>query len=232
MAARYYKYNGKKLPSVTTITGQLDKSGPLTYWAANCACDYILNEIEKTPEQNWPTIKGFLYPVIESARKNFRKVSSQALDIGSAVHTAIEHYLKTGQEPQAPSDQVLSAFLAFLEWLDKWETWETLYTEHTVYGIDDDWMIDHSYAGMADWFVILDGKRYVVDFKSSKGIYDEMKYQVAAYRATDKTIEGCGILRLDKENGLPEWKDTSDTYEKDLEVFRILTQLYYATHKF
>ena len=238
MAARYYKYNGKKLPSVTTITGQLDKPA-LTYWAAGCACDFILNEIEEnkyTGQEGPPGPRlidaNLLYPIIESARKEFRKVSAKALDIGSAVHEAIERYLKTGKEPQAPSDQVLSAFLAFLEWLEEWDTWETLYTEHTVYGIDEDWMVDHSYAGMADWFVILNGKRYVVDFKSSKGIYPEMVYQIAAYRATDKSIEGCGILRLDKETGLPQWKDTSDTYEKDLEVFRILTQLYYATHKF
>ena len=46
MGTRYYTFNGKKLPSVTTITGQLDKSGALTYWAAGCAADYILEHIE------------------------------------------------------------------------------------------------------------------------------------------------------------------------------------------
>ena len=74
-----------------------------------------------------------------------------------------------------------------------------------------------------------------------------MRYQVAAYRnaqqdsiikrfGTEKFwehgeyIEGCGVLRLDKETGLPEWKDTSKTYEQDLKVFNSMVQLYYDRH--
>uniref|UniRef100_A0A6M3LEW0 Putative PD-(D/E)XK nuclease superfamily protein n=1 Tax=viral metagenome TaxID=1070528 RepID=A0A6M3LEW0_9ZZZZ len=235
MAARYYKYNGKKLPSVTTITGQLDKPG-LTYWAAGCACDFILNEIEEnkyTGQEGPPGPRlidaNLLYPIIETARKNFRKVSSQALDIGSAVHNAIEHYLKTGQEPQAPSNQVLSAFLAFLEWLDKWETWETLYTEHTLYA--------DRFAGMTDWIVRLNGKLTLIDFKTSKQpsnnkSYPEWGYQTAAYRSCHEGVEANAILRLDKESGIPSYYDLSSTYEHDVKVFNVLTDLYYLTHKF
>lgn len=220
---RYYTYNGKKLPSVTTFCSQLDKPA-LTYWAANCACDYILNEIKSMPravpggEVDWIR-RTELYPTIESARKNFRSVSAQALDIGSAVHQAIEHYLKTGQEPQSPSEQVLSAFLAFLEWEEAHEL-VTIKTEWTVYA--------DRFAGTCDLYCVLDGKHTLVDFKASKGIYDEMRYQVAAYRSCLEGCEACGILRLDKETGLPEWKDTSDTYEQDLRVFNALVELWYA----
>jgi len=224
---RYYKLNGKKLPSVTTITGQLDKPA-LMPWAANCAVDYILENIENNiyvgnegPPQPELINVATLYPIIESARKNFRKVSAQALDIGSATHQAIEHYLLTGKEPQAPSDQVLSAFLAFLEWLDTWDSYETIETEHTVYADD--------YAGTCDWIVLLNGKKYVVDFKSSKGIYKpEYNMQVAAYRACIPDCEGNGVLRLDKESGLPEWKDFSDSYEKDLKSFRHLVDYFHS----
>ena len=219
MADRYYKYNGKKLPSVTTITGQLDKPA-LTYWAANCACDYIIENLDPHPESEY--LLKDLMPIIELARKNFHKVSSYALDTGSAVHATIEHYLKTGQEPQAPSDQALSAFMAFLEWLDTWDSWKTIKTEYTVYG--------DRYAGTTDWIVMLNTKKFIVDFKAAKGIYPEMAYQIAGYRATDSSIEGCGILRLDKETGKPEWKDTSDTYTQDLNIFNILTDLWHARH--
>lgn len=215
--SRFYKYNGKKLPSVTTITGQLDKSGPLTHWAANCCADYILQEINELS-----TIQD-VYPIVESARKNFRKVSAQALDTGSAVHQAIEHYLKTGQEPQAPSDQVLSAFLAFLEWWgdDK----EVLSIEETIYQPESP-----AYAGTQDlkfWWV---GQIWILDFKASKGIYPEHTYQIAGYRQCQNDVEGCGILRLDKETGYPEWKDTSDTYKQDLKVFMTLAELWWLRH--
>jgi hypothetical protein len=213
--ARMYDHEGVKKASVTTITGQLDKPA-LTYWSAGCTADYII--------QNLPanlTIDN-LMPVIERARKDFRKVSSTALDIGSAVHEAVERYLSTGKEPQAPSDEVLSAFMAFLEWHDR-NPICPIETEYTVYGPD--------YAGTCDLIGMLRGKKYVVDFKASKGIYPEMRYQIAAYRATDPTIEGCGILRLDKETGLPEWRDTSDTYEEDIEIFLLLKDLWYARNK-
>jgi len=214
---RYYTCptTGKKLPSVTTITGQMDKPA-LVYWAANCTADYIIERLHEDPNVD-------VLEHVEAARKNFRKVSAKAMDIGSAVHAAIEHWLKTGQEPQAPSDEVLSAFLAFLEWLDRWESWQTIKTEHSLYA--------DRYAGTCDWIVTLDGKKFVIDFKTAKGVYPEYAWQIAGYRACDSTIEGCGILRLDKETGMPEWEDTSDTYEQDLKVFNCLTDLWYAIHK-
>lgn len=227
MGERLYPYGDRELPSVTTITGQLDKSGPLTYWAANCACDYIFSQIDSKldSDKSCPYTAEELFPIIESARKNFRKVSRKALDIGSAVHQAIECYLQTGEEPQNPSEQILSAFLAFLEWKDSWQTFEPIKTEYTVYYPEE-----HGYAGTLDLLVKLDGNVYVIDFKSSKGIYPEMRYQVAAYRAAvkDRPVLGCGILRLDKETGYPEWKDTSSTYEKDLNVFMKLCELWWA----
>ena len=225
--ARYYKYKGKNLPSVTTITGQLDKPG-LTYWAANACADYMQEAMDLMSQDNaFDTRNPFaifeeLRSHVESARKNFRKVSAQALDTGSAVHHVIEHYLKTGQEPQAPSEELLSAFMAFLEWLDLWDSWETIQTEYTVYA--------ERYAGTCDWIVKLNDKPYLIDFKAAKSIYPEYAYQVAAYRACDPAIEGCGILRLDKETGYPEWKDTSSTYEQDLEVFKCLVNLWWLRH--
>jgi len=225
MAARYYKCpkTGNKLPSVTTISGVLDKPA-LLYWAVNCACNYILENLSTDPF--CPYKAEEIYPIVESARKNFRKVSATALDIGSAVHEAIERYLKTGKEPQAPSNEVLSAFLAFLEWLDTWKSWETVTTEMTVYS--------DRYAGTCDWVVILNGKKYLVDFKThndeskAKLPYEEVRFQTAAYRATDDSIQGNGVLYLGKTKGLPKWFDLSDTYEQDLKVFNLLTELWYA----
>ena len=215
--ARFYTYKGKKLPSVTTITGQLDKPA-LMHWAVNCACDYMIQSIDSFDE---PMVRtGSIYSVIEKARKNYRQVSKKAMDIGSQGHAAIEHYLKTGKEPQNPPKEVEAAFLAFLEWLDNWDEWETLKAEHTLYA--------DRYAGTCDWVCRLNEYIYIIDFKAAKGIYPEYQYQIAAYRACDPTIEGCGILRLDKETGYPEWKDTSITYEQDLKVFNALVELWYA----
>lgn len=221
---RYYKRNGTRLPSVTTITGQQDKPA-LVYWAANCAVDYILEELEGRDTWTLDEISA----VAESARKNFRKVSAKALDIGSAVHAAIEGYLKSGRQPEAPSDEVASAFLAFLEWEEKYLL-KVIATEQTVYA--------DRYAGTLDLLAHIDptgnadpgnARTYVVDFKASKGIYPEYQQQVSAYRhAAD--AEGSGILRLDKETGDPEWKDITASHEIDFDVFCILVDLWWAKH--
>ena len=116
------------LPSSTTITGLLDKSGPLTHWAANCACDFIIERIDESiPYKD-------TLGIIELARKNFRSVSQKAMNIGSMVHEAIEIYLKEGIEPPKNTrDEVLAGFVAFLEFAEE-HTLEVLDIEKIVYG--------------------------------------------------------------------------------------------------
>jgi hypothetical protein len=209
---------GAEVPRATGITGQLDKPA-LTYWAANAACDYILTQIDDVMAWN---SRDAIFPIVEAARKNFRTVSRKALDAGSRIHEAIEVYFKTGKEPVTKDDQVISGFLAFLEWKDAHKV-EPIKLEHTVYGYD--------WAGTLDFYGRFDGKLYVIDWKSSKGIYDEMRYQVAGYRSAVGDCEGCGILRLDKESGYPEWVDTSKTYHEDLCIFNALTDLWWLRNK-
>ena len=223
MSGRYYKYMGRELPSVTTITGLLDKPA-LVGWAGNAACDYVLDEVGK---QTWPITLQAFSSIVEAARTNFRKVGRKAMDIGSKVHAAIEEYLQSGREPFRPEDAVLSGFLAFLEWQGKHRL-EVITTEQTVYA--------ERYAGTCDLICKLNGKRYLIDFKTSKladdaGAYPEHRYQVAAYRQTDAEIEGCGILYLNKETGKPLWRDSSGTYDGDRAVFNILVDLWWASHK-
>lgn len=220
----YYNHpkHGKKVPSPTGIIGQLDKSGALTWWAAGCACDYV--------RENLPNkfTKEELFALLEDAKRNFRKVSQDALDIGSAVHHAIEHYLKTGREPVINNDQVLAGFIAFLEWKDKHHL-VSIETEHTVY--DNDGL----YAGTLDLLCRLNGKVYVVDFKTTKKprgnkAYEEWAYQLAAYSKCIEGVEGMGILRLDKETGYPDWYDLTTQREQAEKIFMCLLKLWYLRH--
>lgn len=216
MAHRFVR-DGVRLPSVSMITGQLDKPA-LVSWAANSACDYIIAELEASREETIRT--GALYPLIEAARKNFRRVAADGLNIGKEVHRAIEIYL-AGEvcEPAPLSEMGQKAFNAFVAWIEKMSP-ITLSVEKKIVG--------DRYGGVLDWVCHLGGKKFVIDFKVAKDFYPEHFYQVAAYRALDPTIEGCGILRLDKETGLPEWNDTSDRYELDLAVVNALVDLWYA----
>jgi len=225
--SRYYTHNGRQLPSVTTICGMLDKPA-LVQWAANQACDYILDQLGDIDSriQADQLNSEIVSNVVERARTEFRKAGKRAMEIGSKVHAYIESYLLENKEPLITGDREIAGFLAFLEWAEQHDM-VVISTEHTVYY--------DRYAGTCDLICKLDGKKCLIDFKTSKigddtPAYNEHRWQVAAYRQTDPTIEGTGILYLNKETGYPVWRDVSGTYEKDRSVFNCLVELWYTIH--
>lgn len=244
-----YTHNEIQYPSVTTVLGILDKSSALIPWGINMALEYLRqNGVTKTG--SFKTKEGtFLVneDLLQEAKKNYRTVSKEALDIGSAVHDAIECYIKHGKDktkeeiyskPDMSGEQkeaIDNAFIAFLEWESenqvKWHC-----SEQTI--IDT----ENGFAGTMDAVASFgagefEGRTFVIDFKSSKDFYDGYGKQVAAYRFGYETVEncvqvdGCGVLRLDKITGQPEFKDYSKDYERKLDAFLALLKFYYADKK-
>lgn len=221
MAGRSYNINNVEWPSVTTVLGLLDKGDALLQWGVNCALAYVR---EHAVAEDFET-------VLLMAKTHWREARDEAADIGKEIHELIKVYIRHGRDAVGVyRPEVENGFLAFLQWeLDNGIEW--LEAEKQVFdGI-------HGYAGTLDAkcrftkgaFV---GRVFVIDFKSSKGIYDGYAEQVAAYRhadslATSVPADGCGILRLDKETGIPEFKDTSGAYEEKLAFFLKLLECFY-----
>jgi len=223
MMSRHYKHDGLELPSVTTIISDCtNNSAPLVQWAANMVTEWIRENCVDTGGNDEP-VQG-LYNVydedLEKARFNFRSVSQKALDIGSEVHNAIEMHLQ-GLPYTLTTKEAQNGFKAFVEWAETAQL-KPIALEQKIYG--DGW------AGTLDFNGYYQGKKYVIDWKTSKAFYSEMQYQVAAYRSVTEGIEGCGLLRLDKETGMPHFKDTSKTYENDLLIFNKMVELFFARH--
>lgn len=118
------------------------------------------------------------------------------------------------------SPQAANAFGAFLQWADDNQL-EPISAEKTVYG--DCW------AGTLDLECTLNGTHTVIDFKTSKAFYPEYRPQIAAYRSATPA-KASGILRLDKETGIPEYKDFSKSYKKDIREFELALELYMHRH--
>ena len=242
--SRYYPVDEYKYPSVTTVISDCtDKSGALTQWGSNECVRFIRENCGPFSEAE-P-----FYMVDEQhlndARFAYKTVSKEALDVGTMVHNWIEQHLKV--EPNEPKyhelpEQAQTAVDAFLEW-EKSVELKPIALEKTVYG--------NGWAGTMDFLGYMNDKLYVIDYKTSKAFYPEMRYQVAAYRWAvaeeaynsfgygkagymahlDKhRPTGCGVLRLDKTTGIPEFKDTSKSYEQDLKVFNCMVDLYFARH--
>ena len=224
---RYYERDGKKYYRVTAITGMLDKSNPFMGWAVNCMEKYALERVQKAYSLDVTSVSL----ILAEAKRNYRKVKTEAAAIGTAVHEAVRVYLATGEEPARPGAEVTAGFLAFLEW-EAVHNVKVIATERTVY--DAMWGV----AGTMDMLAWVDGDLTVVDFKTSRAVYPEMRYQVAEYRAMvpfdEELVKATGggkvvkslILRLDKESGMPQSHDISDTYPTDLIIFRKLAEAY------
>lgn len=238
-----YTFKESQYPSVSTILNQLDKSGALMGWALNCY-EAKLNELIADGVD--------IEEAIKTAKKEYKNVSNEALDIGTQVHDAIEQYIKTGKDLTGQlKDEVANGFLAFLEW-EK---------EHVVRWLESEVQtVDEKvgYAGTYDAiFQSTTGEIVMVDFKTSKSIYDEYWLQLAAYKNAREQLFGeytinfergqgavfnhsleeiyinkVAILRLDKSTGMPEYveRDPKKTIH-DFMAFECLTNFFYNAKK-
>lgn len=110
---RWYPYNGKKFPTVTTILDCLNKPA-LTQWAANMTIEYFrANMKEMTTDEQ-------IDYHLKKAKTAYRTMSKKAMDIGSVVHDAIHAHL-SGARPEPileGNEQATNSFLAFIQWSD------------------------------------------------------------------------------------------------------------------
>lgn len=212
--------NVREVPSVTQILGVIggSKVWGLKQWAANLASDYIRDAIRP----------GLLYDelqieqIIERARKNFHTVSRGAKTVGHLAHGWIEAHLRarlyaTPELPLPVNEQTRKAIQAASAWIA--EHFRPVSMEHRLYSRE------HDYAGTLDVVGEVDGKLAVVDWKTSKAIYDEMPLQAAAYAQAwaemhDERVPDRWVIRLDKETGEFEpVRFPRETFRRDLSGF-------------
>lgn len=222
----------EKVIGVTSVSGLMDKP-QLIYWAVNLACDHLKGIIESAEEQ-------ISFEHIEEARKKHTQRLKEAGDSGTLVHAFAEAFIRSKIEgtvqPEIPEEGVVfNGALAFMRWVKEHNV-EFISTERLVYSME------HGYGGMMDCEAIVDGKKRVIDFKTSKskkgkedekckmcgklgcgGVYDEFRFQTAAYRAAAEE-EGSRyegermIVTFDKETADFSVHEL-DGYEEDRTAF-------------
>jgi len=224
-----YEQDGIQYPSVTGITGMLDKPA-LLGWAARCAVEYISDNIDIVKD---PVDVHAGEAILEEAKKAHTIKRDAAADSGTICHKAIEIYIQDGLSPEVKEmldsdEQAKTGFDAFIEWEStnhvKW-----LETECKVVSVL------YGYAGRFDAIAEVNDIRYLIDFKTSKGIYDEMKYQLCAYRQAyneqleegKEPIDKLAILHLDKLTGEPTFKPVIKNVLRYTELFNTLVRAYY-----
>ena len=208
-----YIVNDKDRPlSVTACTGIIDKSRPLIYWAIGLAKDY-LNTIKP----------GQITPLdIEEAGKQHTIRKEAAATSGSKVHAWAEQCIlfklkRIKELPEMPKEKAVRlGVMAFLKWVDERKI-KFLDTEKLVYSKK------YKFVGILDCTALIKGKKYIVDFKTSKNVYPEMFFQIAGYRGADEEesgikYDGSIIAHFSKDTGDFKTHPTED-HKKDYKAF-------------
>ena len=209
---------GNVILSVTAATGIIDKSGPLMWWTAEMMGLFLIDnwDIKKIKKESEKMA------LIDTAKKEYRKAKAEAADIGTEIHQWASDWIK-GKKPDMPeNEKVVNGITAFLKFQKEHKV-KWLESERIVYSKK------HNFAGILDATGIIEGVLTLIDFKSSKSIYDDMRFQVAGYQIafeeeTGNPIQKRMIIRFGKEDGEFEVKEL-DEDEKDKKIFLACLQV-------
>jgi len=179
----------------------------------------ILKILNKPFLAKWANIMGF-------RRQNIDDLLERSAQIGTLVHQAIEaymmgkYYMWTGSRG---GKQLIMAYLnSFLEW-KRTHTVQPIFMERQFVTTD--------YGGTVDFYGIVDLKKTILDFKTSKKVYPTMFLQLAAYcimlEEQGYEVEQLGIVIVN-ENGFNEKIVPRSFMDRYIEIFKILVALFHS----
>lgn len=165
-----YKLDGEKIVGVTTALGVLAKPA-LVNWASEQAAKRAVDEWDQLAQM--PVSER-----LERIRYGARDISGAAALRGNQIHE-LGQKLAEGVEVDVPPEHV-GPVEAYAKWLDRWDV--TTLAAETPLG-----SATHRYGGTADLWghVGKTGEHALLDIKTGKGIYQEVAWQLAAYRYSE-----------------------------------------------
>lgn len=225
-------------PGVTTILKMKDKSTPLMIWATRQMTARVEQLFEGLTAL--PT-KRELRSLLKSAEETYRDVVQEAADIGSLVHRVLEQALLGNFSadqlpltanlllaPDLSSDMVDLANNAIAAGL-------VFFGQHTIKVLETEqprWSPTWGYIGTGDVIADVDGVLTILDFKTSKAIYNEYFIQTAAYQMAyqeehpEQQIQQRWIIGVGKDGRLHEATRDNSTLADDFLAFRALRKIW------
>lgn len=172
----YFTASGQRVPGTTTVLGAS------LGWS-------------KGPLMAWAHRMGL-------EGKDLYGERDKAADIGTLAHECAEAHIKGLDMPAIPdefADKVRSAYDAYLEWRDDSRI---VVTDSEVRYVSE----RYRYGGTLDGVGTKDGKKVLIDFKTSNGTYAEHLIQLAAYAQLEEEVTGeqferWHLLRFGKDRG-------------------------------
>jgi hypothetical protein len=211
-------------PSVTTILNNINKPA-LVNWAALEVAKYAYKE-----RSTWHNLEEGA--AVDLLKRAPYRDSRKKMDIGSAVHIAVDAFIKRGTqaatvEPPETGDLDLLPYIAgAVRFLDDHVT-RVIASEVTFVNLA------YRYAGTCDLVAkTKEGPLAVIDWKTGKRLYPEVALQLAAYANNEFSVNPDGsrqklppidtaiAVHLDGEGGY-----TAQPIELSEQLFRTFTAL-------
>lgn len=212
--SRYYKIDGidELYPSVTTVTGAVLNKPALVPWAKRVALENMSAELYHAMANDIVIDELFVDDAVKRSMARPDKLKDAAADLGTRVHAAIDAIIKGEKYEKTPD--IETGVNAFLAWR-KEKGIEIVQSEVRVFSKELE------VAGCVDAIGRnKDGGLVVLDWKTSRGVYLEMAYQVGGYalcleELLDDTVAEAWIIRFpkNKEDGIePEPYKVNDLF--------------------
>jgi hypothetical protein len=186
-----YIHNNEYVVGMSTLLGKL-ASPMLENWKISNMVNAIKKEMER---QEIPLDK--IESIVLNAKTNAKKQGDNILNIGSMVHKYCEMWLK-GEKFTDPSDPVVKGCF---------DKFKKFWTKHKLKLVESEKILYHEkgVCGTLD-IVAEDGEKnlWLIDIKTSKGIFLNMVHQLHGYRwlfecQTGKKINKMYVVRLPKD---------------------------------
>lgn len=183
----------------------------------------ILKILNKPSLPKWANIMGFKH-------KNIDDILEKSSEIGTTVHKMIESYFNNKYFILIPTrhmgrDLAMSYLNSFFQWKQK-HSIEPIFTEHHT--------SSDKFGGTIDFYGNVDGKKTILDFKTSKTFYATMFLQLGAYcimlEEQGYEVEQLAIIVV-RNYTFKEKFITREQVEPYMKVFRILVDLFHEWYE-
>lgn len=162
-------------------------------------------------------------------RQNVDKVLLASSEKGTMIHEAINAYLFGEKFKFEENENCDKATLMYA--LDNFITWQKNNDFKPIWG--EKKMVCEEFGGTVDLYCELDGKKTILDFKTSKSFYSSMFLQLAAYtymmEGKDYLVEQVAILLVNENYCKLKVIDRKELDEY-INIFLILVELFYKIY--
>lgn len=202
---RYYRWQGRDLPSVTTIRRLAGIPHGLHQWALGQVVDYALDNAQEIASRLTDPAQ---LPLV---RHELRAAATAERDAKAALGSAIHQAIEAGKAVTDVGPDIAPRLRRYYEWAETTGV-EILGQEIQI------WNLTVGYAGSVDILARFpDGSIWVIDTKTGKGVYAEhllqlLPYLMGEFVGADDTVDpeltallhqASGVALLHLEDGQP-----------------------------